>query len=50
MGFWGWIFGFVGFLSFSFTSRGTLNNHTALSWGLVFLVFYTVWVAGMLLA
>jgi hypothetical protein len=50
LGFWGWISVFVGFLSFSFPSHGTLNRPAAVTWGLVFIIFYSLWIVGMLQA
>ena len=50
VGFWGWVLVFCGFLYFSFPARNTLNGRAAVPWGLAFLVFYIIWIAGMMQA
>lgn len=50
IGFWGWVLGFCGFLSFSFPARNTLKGRAAVPWGLAFLLFYSLWIAGMMQA
>jgi len=41
--FWAWVLSIAGFLYFSFPSRGVFVRKTAVTWGGVFLISYTVW-------
>jgi len=41
--FWGWVFSAAGFMLYSFPSRGIMLKKTAMAWGGVFLLCYTVW-------
>ena len=48
IGFWGWVLGSVGFILTVFPHRGSFRGREAFRWGLPLLLFYAVWVVGML--
>jgi hypothetical protein len=50
IGFWGWVLGSVGFILAVFPHRGSVRGTEAFRWGLPLLLFYAVWVVGMLYA
>jgi len=47
-GFWGWLLVTVGFILTVFPHRGTFCGAKAFRWGIPLLLFYLVWVVGML--
>ena len=47
-GFWGWLLGTVGFILTVFPQRGSFRGASAFRWGIPLLLFYVVWVVGML--
>ena len=47
---WAWIGAVIGFILCSFQSRGVFNSRAAALWGGCLLVFYALWIAGMLKA
>ena len=48
IGVWGWILSGVGFILRVFPVRHAFEKRAAAIWGGCFLVFYTLWVAGMI--
>lgn len=50
LGFLGWIGCTVGFIFGAFEKGGRFNNKMALYWGSAVVVFYGVWVVGMMYA
>lgn len=47
IGFWGWVLATVGFILKAFPRRDVMRKGLALQWGVSILVFYAVWIAGM---
>lgn len=47
VGFWGWVLSTVALITKSFPRRGVFLNRTATVWGAAVLVFYCLWIAGM---
>jgi len=48
VGVWGWILSVVGFAVRSFPSGGEFKGSSAMIWGGSFIIFYALWVVGML--
>lgn len=48
IGFWGWCLATVGFLLTAFPARFVFSRTQATRWGIPLLLFYVVWVVGML--
>ena len=48
IGFGGWLSATLLFLFRSFPERGRFEKRPAMVWGAVLVVFYAVWIAGML--
>ncbi|SNB45271.1 hypothetical protein [Geobacter sp. DSM 9736] len=46
--FWGWIVATAGFIIKSFSGRDTFNGRPAALWGTIIVLFYCLWVTGML--
>jgi len=49
-GFWGWTTSAAGFLLASFPARGVFRGGSALRWGGALVVFFSLWIVGMLKA
>lgn len=50
LGLWGWIASTVCFIVAAFPSRGVFARIPALRWGIAIVVFFSLWVAGMVQA
>lgn len=50
IGFFGWIGSTVGFIFQGITRENRLNKKRALMWGLLIVVFYAMWIAGLYFA
>jgi hypothetical protein len=50
IGLFGWVFSALVFLFKVFPERGQFNARPARLWGTLLLIFYAVWVVGMLQA
>ncbi len=48
IGVWGWVLTGVGFILKSFTAKDKFSGSAAALWGGGFLLFYALWVAGMI--
>jgi len=48
IGFWGWCLTTIGFLLAAFPARSVYSRKGATLWGVPLVLFYLVWVAGML--
>jgi hypothetical protein len=48
VGFWGWLLTAVGFILTVFPGRGLFRSVAALRWGAPMLLFYLLWVVGMI--
>lgn len=48
MGFWGWVLVTVGFILKAFPARGKFCSKAAALWGGGVVLFYFVWVVGMI--
>jgi hypothetical protein len=48
IGFWGWVLATVGFIFRAMPARDTFRGRAAVCWGGGVVVFYVVWVIGML--
>ena len=48
IGVWGWILAGVGFILRAFPARDRFNARAAAIWGVGFIIFYALWVAGMI--
>jgi hypothetical protein len=48
VGVWGWIFSVVGFIFKSFPAGGRFSSRSAIIWGVSFIIFYALWVVGMI--
>jgi len=49
-GLWGWIAATVGFITAAFPTRDQFAIRPAAIWGGAFLIFFLLWLAGMVLA
>lgn len=50
VGVWGWILSGAGFVLKAFPRRDLFKRNPAAIWGAVFILFYVLWVVGMILA
>ena len=50
VGVWGWVVTVFFFIHFSFPGRDQFVFKSAAKWGGISMVFFLVWIAGMLLA
>ncbi len=48
VGVWGWIFSSIGFILKAFPARDVFDNRSAAIWGGCFVIFYALWVVGMI--
>jgi hypothetical protein len=48
VGVWGWMLSVVGFIIKSFPTGGRFNGRSAMIWGGCLIIFYALWVVGML--
>lgn len=48
IGFWGWVLCTVGFIVRGFPCRDVFSGGTARWWGSAVIVFYCIWVMGMM--
>ena len=48
IGVWGWILSVVGFIVKVFPAGERFNSRSAMIWGGSFIIFYALWVVGML--
>ena len=48
IGFWGWIAAVTGLILCSFPARGEFRRLVAAKWGVALVLFYAIWVVGML--
>ena len=48
IGVWGWIFSGVGFILKVFPAKDSFDGRSAAVWGGCFLLFYALWIAGMI--
>lgn len=49
-GLWGWVISTIVFIVKAFPRRNVLNKKAAVSWGLVTVAFFVVWILGMVMA
>jgi len=48
IGVWGWILSVVGFIIKVFPTGNRFDSRSAMIWGGSFLLFYALWVVGMI--
>lgn len=48
IGVWGWILSGIGFILGVFPARDAFNSKSAAFWGVSFILFYVLWVTGMI--
>ncbi len=48
IGVWGWIISGIGFLLKAFPAKDSFDGKTAALWGGCFILFYALWVVGMI--
>ena len=48
IGVWGWILAGVGFILRAFPARDRFRSRAAAIWGVGFIIFYALWVGGMI--
>ncbi len=50
VGLWGWVVTILFFIHYSFPSRDQFVARAAVKWGGISICFFSIWIAGMLLA
>ncbi|KAF0218285.1 MAG: hypothetical protein FD174_3038 [Geobacteraceae bacterium] len=48
IGFWGWVLATVGFILKAFPASGVFHTRSATLWGSSVVLFYVIWVMGMI--
>jgi hypothetical protein len=50
IGFWGWVLCSVGFIFKVFPGNRGFNSQAAVRWGVTIVLFFSIWIFGMLKA